>query len=140
MIDGSRDPPRKPDGGQRRHQGYFAYIRGTTTHKYSRRKTDFGNLGWKVNLHPFNFLLQGFGENLACGLSPHKPCAMPGTHESYRRIGDPEDRFDFKFCQSQGEQAVFAAALEMISDYLFLRYGHADQPRLQRTVESFGKI
>jgi len=24
-------------------------------------------------------------------------------------------------------------------DYLMLRDGHADQPRLQRTVESFGK-
>jgi hypothetical protein len=27
----------------------------------------------------------------------------------------------------------------MIRDYLTIRYGHADEPRLQRTVESFGK-
>jgi hypothetical protein len=27
----------------------------------------------------------------------------------------------------------------MILDYLMIRYGHADKPRLQRTVESFGK-
>jgi hypothetical protein len=28
----------------------------------------------------------------------------------------------------------------MILDYLMLRHGHADKPRLQRTIESFGKI
>jgi hypothetical protein len=27
----------------------------------------------------------------------------------------------------------------MILDYLMLRHGHADKPRLQRTVEYFGK-
>lgn len=64
---------------------------------------------------------------------------MREVTESYRRIGDPDDRFDIKFWQTQGDQAIFAAALEMILDYLLLRYGHADKPRLQRTVESFGK-
>jgi hypothetical protein len=28
----------------------------------------------------------------------------------------------------------------MILDYLTIRYGHADEPRLQRTVEYFGKV
>jgi hypothetical protein len=28
----------------------------------------------------------------------------------------------------------------MITDYLMFRHGHADKPRLQRTVESFGRI
>jgi hypothetical protein len=28
----------------------------------------------------------------------------------------------------------------MILDYLTIRYGHADEPRLQRTVEHFGKV
>jgi hypothetical protein len=64
---------------------------------------------------------------------------MREVSESYRRIGDPDDRFDVEFWQSQGDQAIFAAALEMVLDYLILRYGHVDQPRLQRTVESFGK-
>jgi hypothetical protein len=27
----------------------------------------------------------------------------------------------------------------MILDYLIIRHGHADKPRLQRTVEYFGK-
>jgi len=64
---------------------------------------------------------------------------MREVWEAYRRIGDPNDRFNIDFWQSQGERAIFEAALEMISDYLILRCGHADQPRLQRTVESFGK-
>jgi hypothetical protein len=64
---------------------------------------------------------------------------MREVSESYRRIGDPDDRFDVEFWQSQGDQAIFAAALEMIMDYLILRYGYVDKPRLQRTVEFFGK-
>jgi hypothetical protein len=28
----------------------------------------------------------------------------------------------------------------MILDYLMIRQGHVDKPRLQRTVESFGKM
>ena len=64
---------------------------------------------------------------------------MGEIRESYRRIGDGEDRFDIAFWQSQGEQAIFAAALEMIQDYMIIRYGHADKPRLQRTVEHFGE-
>ncbi len=59
--------------------------------------------------------------------------------EAYRRIGDPDDRFDVEFWQSQGETAIFEAAQEIALDYLILRYGTADQPRLQRTVEFFGK-
>ena len=65
--------------------------------------------------------------------------AMREIRESYRRIGDEEDRFDIEFWQSQGDQAIFDAAMEMIQDYLMVTYGHADKPRLQRTVESFGK-
>ncbi|OHB80332.1 MAG: hypothetical protein A2Z25_00370 [Planctomycetes bacterium RBG_16_55_9] len=65
---------------------------------------------------------------------------MRNITESYQRIGDDEDRFDIDFWQRQGPQAIFDAALEMIQDYLTIRYGHADKPRLQRDVESFGKI
>jgi hypothetical protein len=64
---------------------------------------------------------------------------MEKIKEAYQRMDDDEDRFDIEFWQSQGDQAIFNAALEMVSDYLTIRYGHADQPRLQRTVESYGK-
>jgi hypothetical protein len=60
--------------------------------------------------------------------------------EVYRPIGDKEDCFDINFWQSQGPEAIFQAAFEMIMDYLILRDGHADEPRLQRSIESFGKI
>jgi hypothetical protein len=65
---------------------------------------------------------------------------MREIKESYGRIGDDEGRFDIEFWQQQGDQAIFEAALDMIMDYLLIRYGHVDQPRLQRTVESFGKV
>ena len=64
---------------------------------------------------------------------------MGEIEESYGRIGDKDDRFGIDFWQSQGEQAIFTAALDIIQDYLIIRYGHADKPRLQRTVELFGK-
>lgn len=64
---------------------------------------------------------------------------MREIRESYRRIGDETDHFDVEFWQSQGDQAIFEAALDMVRDYLTIRYGHADEPRLQRTVEHFGK-
>jgi hypothetical protein len=60
--------------------------------------------------------------------------------ESYRRIGDKDDRFNIDFWQAQGDQAIFDAAMGMIMDYLLIRYGNAKQPRLQRTVEHFGKL
>jgi hypothetical protein len=65
---------------------------------------------------------------------------MREIEESYGRIGENERRFDIDFWQKQGDQAIFEAALDMIMDYLLIRYGHADKPRLQRTVEHFGKI
>ncbi len=65
---------------------------------------------------------------------------MRDIKESYRRIGDETNNFDIEFWQSQGDQAIFDAALDMIRDYLTIRYGHADEPRLQRTVEHFGKL
>jgi hypothetical protein len=64
---------------------------------------------------------------------------MKPIKERYQRIGDDTDSFDIEFWQSQGDQAIFKAALEMILDYLTIRYGHADEPRLQRSIEHFGK-
>jgi len=60
--------------------------------------------------------------------------------EAYRKIGDPEDRFDVEFWQAQGERAIFQAALELALDAQIIRNGHADEPRLQRTVESFQRL
>ena len=65
---------------------------------------------------------------------------MSEIRESYRRIGDEDDLFDIEFWQSQGDEAIFAAARELVEDYLILRYRHADELRLQRTIEHFGKI
>lgn len=64
---------------------------------------------------------------------------MKNISESFRKIGDGDRQFDVRFWQAQGAKAIFEAALEMVLDYQTLRYGHADKPRLQRTVESFGK-
>ena len=60
--------------------------------------------------------------------------------ESYRKIGDDERQFDIAFWQKQGDQAIFDAALDLVMDYLILREGHAVEPRLQRTVESFQRL
>lgn len=65
---------------------------------------------------------------------------MKKIHESYKKIGDKDDRFDIQFWQAQGEEIIFSGALDMILDYLILRDGYAHEPRLQRTVESFQKI
>ena len=65
---------------------------------------------------------------------------VPQTTEAYRKIGDPEDRFDVEFWQAQGERAIFQAALELALDAQIIRNGHADEPRLQRTVESFQRL
>jgi hypothetical protein len=67
--------------------------------------------------------------------NPHRE-----IQESYRPIGDKEDCFDIEFWQAQGAEAIFQASQEMVMDYLIIRNGHADEPRLQRFVESYGKI
>jgi len=60
--------------------------------------------------------------------------------ETYRKIGDPDDHFDIEFWQSQGDEAIFRAALELVMDTQRLKNGHVDEPRLLRTVESFQKL
>lgn len=65
---------------------------------------------------------------------------MCDIQESYRKIGEATQDFDIKFWQSQGDQAIFDAALEMIKDYLILRGENAHESRLQRTIESFQRI
>ncbi len=59
--------------------------------------------------------------------------------EHYQRVQDDTRAFDIRFWQSQGDQAIFEAATELIHDYFLIRGGNADEFRLQRTVESFQK-
>lgn len=70
----------------------------------------------------------------------YKDGPMSDIQESYRKIGEEKEDFDIQFWQSQGDQAIFDAALEMIIDYLILRGENVNEPRLQRTVESFQRI
>jgi hypothetical protein len=60
------------------------------------------------------------------------------VQENYGKLGEDDD-FDFTFWQRQPPEAIFEAAFDMIKDYLLLKEGYADEPRLQRTVESFQK-
>ena len=60
--------------------------------------------------------------------------------EAYRKIGDPEDRFDIDFWQAQGPEAIFRAALDLVLDAERLKHGHVDEPRFDRSVESFRKL
>ena len=59
--------------------------------------------------------------------------------ERYGKLGE-EDGFDVAFWQSQSPEVLFEAASQLIRDYLLLKDGYADEPRLQRTVESFQKL
>ena len=58
--------------------------------------------------------------------------------ESYGKLKD-DHSFDRYFWQEQGPKAIFDAAYDLIQDYLLIRSGDADKPRLQRAVESFQK-
>jgi hypothetical protein len=59
--------------------------------------------------------------------------------ENYGRFEADDRSWDAAFWQRQGCEAIFAAAWEMILDHLLLTTGDAAEPRLQRTVEAFGK-
>jgi hypothetical protein len=58
--------------------------------------------------------------------------------ENYGRLGEDED-FSISFWQSQPVEVLFEAVFDLVKDYLLLKEGHAGEPRLQRTVESFQK-
>ena len=65
---------------------------------------------------------------------------MNKTEENYQRITDDRRTFDIRFWQSQGDLAIFQAVTEMLNDYFLIRGMHADESRLQRSVESYQKI
>jgi len=56
--------------------------------------------------------------------------------ENYGKLGRDAD-FSRAFWREQPPEVVFEAAYALIKDYLLLKEGHADEPRLQRTVEAF---
>lgn len=59
--------------------------------------------------------------------------------ESYGPLDKNDRSFDRQFWQQQGSKAIFEAAYDMIKDYLLLRENYANEPTLQRTLESFQK-
>ena len=68
-----------------------------------------------------------------------KGVQMTEITESYRKLGRDDRQFDVTFWQNQGDEAIFQAALEMIHDSFIVKGENADEPRLQRSVESYGK-
>ena len=64
---------------------------------------------------------------------------MRKIEENYQRITDDERLFDIRFWQSQGDIAIFEAAVEMLNDYFLIRGKNADESRFQRTIETFRK-
>jgi len=58
-----------------------------------------------------------------------------GEHYGPQKTAGRE--FDHRYWQAQGDAAIFEAAKGLVRDYLALKHGHADEPRLQRTAESF---
>ena len=59
--------------------------------------------------------------------------------EKYQRISGNDRSFDLSYWQAQGDRAIFEAVNEMLRDYMLLRGYHADEFRIQRTIESFRK-
>ena len=64
---------------------------------------------------------------------------MKKIEENYQRIMDDKRLFDIRFWQSQGDIAIFEAAVEMLNDYFLIRGKNADESRFQRTIETFRK-
>ena len=59
--------------------------------------------------------------------------------ERYGKLGE-EDDFDVAFWQSQPPEVLFEAASQLIRDYLLLRDSCTDEPKLDRTAETFQKV
>lgn len=59
--------------------------------------------------------------------------------ENFTKSFEEAERWNLRFWQAQKPEVIFAAAWQMILDYQLLHDTDADEPRLQRTVEHFGK-
>jgi hypothetical protein len=65
---------------------------------------------------------------------------MPEIFERTGKIEDLDRSFDVEFWQTQGDEAIFDAALKMIVEYCVYELGiPSEQIRLQRSVEHFGR-
>ena len=59
--------------------------------------------------------------------------------ENYSRFAEDDRSWDIAFWQKQGPEAIFEAMWGRIKDYRLLTQNDATEPRLQRSVEYFGK-
>ena len=59
--------------------------------------------------------------------------------EQYGLLQNDNRSFDYKFWQTQGLKAILEAAFDLVMDYFLLKEEHVNQPRIQRSIESFGK-
>lgn len=64
---------------------------------------------------------------------------MKNIEEKFQRISESDRMFDIRYWQAQGDLAIFKAVTDMLRDYMLLRGCHADEFRIQRTIESFRK-
>jgi hypothetical protein len=70
------------------------------------------------------------------GNLPHLPLMIA---ENFTKSFEETGCRNRQFWQARSPEVIFEAAWQMILDYLLLHDAHADEPRLQRTVEPFGK-
>jgi hypothetical protein len=63
----------------------------------------------------------------------------PAIQENYGRFAEDDRSWDVEFWQRQGHNAIFDAVWNMILDYRLLTQHDDSEPRLQRTVEHYGK-
>ena len=78
------------------------------------------------------------------GMNKEKDCSASQDRsfvmERKGRIQDLDRSFDLEYWQRLGPEAIFSAAWQMVLDILKDRDIHAPEPRLQRSVEAFGKL
>lgn len=67
------------------------------------------------------------------------PSAVTHTVENYTHSFEDTVAWNADFWRNQSPVTIFDAAWQMILDHNLIHTGHADEPRLQRTVEHFGK-
>jgi hypothetical protein len=88
-------------------------------------------MGWREN---------ALYNRLKNNITSRSGMEMKIIEEKYQRIIDDDRGFDIHFWQSQGDQAIFEAAAQMLKDYFLIRGMNADESRFQRTIEAFQKI
>lgn len=71
--------------------------------------------------------------------TPYRSLSSQPISERFGRLADA-DSFDIQFWQGQPDSSIFEAAHQMVLDYLLVTTGCADEPRLDRTLESFQRF